>query len=91
MRRCGCYDSRLTNGYLTVLLIIKDPSVTMCWCTGLISLEWMGGLLRNKMHYRVLSFFPEYKKQRGKNKNSERRLYPPNVISGLSWLLTGSR
>lgn len=35
--------------------------------------------------------FPEYKKQRGKNKNSEQRLYPPNVISGLSWLLTGSR
>lgn len=68
----------------------------MSLCVGLISLEWMGGgaAKQNALQgfvFFVLFFFPEYKKQRGKNENSEQRLYPPNVISGLSWLLTGSR
>lgn len=90
MRRCGCCDSRLTNGYLTVPLIIKDPGVTVRR-PGFFRMDGGVAAKQNALQGFVFFFFPEYKKQRGKTKNSEQRLYPPNVISGLSWLLTGSR
>lgn len=98
MRGCGCYDSCLTNGYLTVPLIIKtlvSPCAEFCGAGFSAKQKDLQGFF-------FFVFFFLYKRQQRKNKNSEQRLYPPQCYirpqlvtdgkqirfhSGWSWII----